>query len=264
MQSVRSFFDRPVVKSMEVQLSEIHLANYQRKINPEKVKKIRESFDPHRMRPIELSSRDGKFWCFDGQHRLEVFKNLNIKRIPVNVHFDLTYEDEALLFAMQHVNEQHISKRDEWKALCEAKSPLAKMITRTCKEFNFEVGGDSKDGKSIGAIREVLKIAERHGEQGLRDVLFVLRSAFQHDSSSAHHDIVAGMSKILDTYPCLEDYHFNRFVQTLGKSSPRILLRKAMTERGRGGKQVAKVIIQEYNKGLGRDSKMRLNEHLIH
>lgn len=252
------------MRNSDVQLSEIFMDSYQRKINPDKVNKICADFNIHRMRPIEVSQRDGRLWCFDGQHRLEAYKKLGIKHIPSNIHFGLTYEDEALLFAMQHVNEQHISKRDEWRALCEAKSPLAKMITRTCREFDFDVGGESKNGKNIGAIREVLKIAQRHGEQGLRDTLFILRTAFEHDPSSAHHDIVAGMCKILDTYPNLGDYHYNRFVQVLGKSSPRILLKKAMTERGRGGKQVAKVIIQEYNKGLGVGSKTRLNEHLIH
>lgn len=265
MQSaIKSTPVRTPTKTTEVQISEIFMDSYQRKINPSKVQKICEDFNLHRMRPIEISQRDGTFWCFDGQHRLEVYKHLGIKRIPANIHFGLTYEDEALLFAMQHVNEQHISKRDEWKALCEARAPLARMITRTCREFNFEVGGDTKDGKSIGAIREVLKIAERHGEQGLRDVLFVLRAAFEHDPSSAHHDIVAGMCKLLDTYPKLSDFHYNRFVQVLKKTSPRILLKKSMTERGRGGKQVAKAIVLEYNKGLGRDNKLRLNENLIH
>ena len=267
MQSIARFFDGErdtAMKNMEVQISEIHMAGYQRKINQAKVKKICSEFNKHRMRPVELSSRDGKFWCFDGQHRLEVYKRLGIKRIPANIHYGLSYEDEAYLFAVQHVNEQHISKRDEWSALCEAKAPIAQTVRRTCREFDFEFGGDTKNGKGIGAIREVLKITERHGERGLRDVLFVLRTAFQHDPGSAHHDIVAGMCKILDTYPKLDDYHYNRFVHVLGKSSPRILLKKSMTERGRGGKQVAKVIIQEYNKGLGLGSKMRLNEHLIH
>jgi len=267
MQSIASFFDGEkdsVTKNMDVQISDIHMAAYQRKINPTKVKKICAEFDKHRMRPIELSNRDGKFWCFDGQSRLEVYKQLGIKKILANVHYGLSYEDEAYLFAVQHVNEQHISKRDEWNALCEAKAPIAQTIRRACREFDFELGGDTTNGKGIGAIREVLKITERHGERGLRDVLFVLRTAFQHDPSTAHHDIVAGMCKILDTYPKLGDYHYNRFVQVLGKISPRILLKKAMTERGRGGKQVAKAIIQEYNKGLGLDSKMRLNEHLIH
>lgn len=255
---------RVPMKNSDVQISEILMDAYQRKINPEKVNRICADFNVHRMRPIEVSQRNGKLYCFDGQHRLESYKKMGIKHIPANIHFGLTYEDEAMLFAVQHVNEQHISKRDEWKALCEAKSPLARMVTRTCREFDFEVGGDSKDGKSIGAIREVLKIAERHGEQGLRDVLFVLRTAFEHDPSSAHHDIVAGMCKLLDTYPKLGDFHYNRFVNVLKKTSPRILLKRSMTERGRGGKQVAKAIVLEYNKGLGRDNKLRLNVELIH
>ena len=252
------------MRNSDVQLSEIFMDSYQRKINPDKVNKICADFNIHRMRPIEVSQRDGRLWCFDGQHRLESYKKLGIKHIPSNIHFGLTYEDEALLFAMQHVNEQHISKRDEWRALCEAKSPLAKMITRTCREFDFDVGGESKNGKNIGAIREVIKIAQRHGEQGLRDTLFILRTAFEHDPSSAHHDIVAGMCKILDTYPKMGDDHYNRIVQVLKKTSPRTLLKKSMTERGRGGKQVAKAIVLEFNKGLGRDSRMRLNAELIH
>lgn len=253
-------------KNMEVQISDVHMAAYQRKVNPPKIKKICDEFMIDRMRPIELSYRDGVYWCFDGQNRLEVYKLLGHKRIPANVHYNLTYEDEAFLFAVQHINEQHISKRDEWRALCEAgnRAPIAKVINRVCNEYKFQVGGDSKDGKSIGAIREVLKITERHGEQGLRDILFVLRTAFDFDPSVAHHDIVAGMGHILDTYPKLGDYEYNRFVQSLKKTSPRLLLKKAMTERGRGGKQVAKAIISEYNKGLGKDSAKRFNEHLIH
>lgn len=264
----RLLFDtnRPASKTMDVQISDVHMADYQREIDRSKVKRICAEFMPDRMRPIELSLRDGKYWCYDGQNRLEVCKLLNMKKIKANVHYGLTYEDEAFLFAVQHINERYISKREQWDALIKAgdRAPLAKMVNSVCLKWDFVVGSDKKDGKSIGAVREILKIAERHGKRGLDDILFVLRTAFENDPYCSHHDLVAGMGRVLDLYKDLGDFEFNRFVQVLSKQSPRIILKKAMTERGRGGKQVARIIVREFNKGLGKDSKKRLNENLIH
>ena len=252
------------IRTSDVLVSIIKMDVYQRKIDNDKVSRICKNFNPHRMRPIELSYRDGNYYCFDGQNRVEAYKRMGLLKIPANIHFGLTREDECILFADQNVNEVRVPIRDKWKARVIGKDEKAMVITKCCNEYGLEVG-DKSGSKTVGAVRELEKIVEEHGEQGLKDALFVLRTAFQSSPGVVHHDMIAGMRKIMDTYPSrLGDYEYNRMVDRLSKITPAQLLKEANTERGRGGKQTAMAIIRRYNSGLPHGSKKRLNEHLIH
>lgn len=252
------------IRTSDVLISQIKMDVYQRKIDRAKVARICQDFNPHRMRPVELSYREGVYYCFDGQNRVEAYKMMGFEKIPANIHFNLSKEDECILFADQNVNEVRVPTRDKWKARLIGNDKRALTITDCCKKFNFTIG-EKSDAKTIGAVRELEKIMEEYGERGLVDSLFVLRTAFEYGKGVSHRDMIAGMHKLLNTYPNrLGDYEYNRMVDRLSKITPAQLLREANNERGRGGKQVAKAIVRHYNSGLPRNSKKRLNENLIH
>ncbi len=50
---------------------------YQRDINQKEVAYIVSNFDPHQIGVIKVSYRDGKYYVYDGQHRITAFKIVN-------------------------------------------------------------------------------------------------------------------------------------------------------------------------------------------
>ena len=100
----------------EIPVNSISFAAYQRKPDMERIKRIANKFSIDRMRPIEVSYRDGKYWCFDGQHRAEVYRLMGRKTIPAVIHYGLNYEAEAALFASQFDEVAPVGIVTMWKA----------------------------------------------------------------------------------------------------------------------------------------------------
>ena len=83
---------------------EVPRETYQRKFNARRALKIAADFDERIANEPKFSYRDGKFYVFDGQHTIAARKLLNNgEDLPVKckVYFDMTEQDEALLFAQQ-------------------------------------------------------------------------------------------------------------------------------------------------------------------
>lgn len=89
---------------IQVNSAEIDTTTYQRTLNKNKVKRIAAEFDERIANEPKLSFRDGKYYVFDGQHTIAARKLLNHDLdvdITCKVYFDMSEEDEALLFAQQ-------------------------------------------------------------------------------------------------------------------------------------------------------------------
>lgn len=80
-----------------VDLTQIHYADYQREVVRSHVAKIGERFDLSAVQPISLSYRNGKLWCYDGQHRAHVLLERGIAAFDATI-LRASYEREAFLF----------------------------------------------------------------------------------------------------------------------------------------------------------------------
>ena len=97
---------------------------YQRVINHKRVQDIVKKFNVHKLGTIKVSFRDGKYHVYDGQHRLMILKIINNSKecmVPCEVHYGLTYEDEARLFAEQYEGATRVDIIYQMGALVEAK-----------------------------------------------------------------------------------------------------------------------------------------------
>ena len=250
---------------MNVSIDAIKMDKYQRTVNMAKVRHIALNYDVDRDRPVEVSYRDGEYYCFDGQHRVAVHKMLGDTQVLAQVHFGLTFDDECRLFAEQHENEQTVSIRDRWNAAVYAgdKSPQTKEIILTCAKMGYSISTEHVMRKrTFSCVRELTKIHQRHGVNGLKTMLFVIDTAWKDQPNNTHHDIVAGLGKIMDTY-ALGDTEWNRLRDKLSKTTPQEFLRKANTANGRGGKRAAKAMVEIYNSGLAKGGKNRLDSNKI-
>ena len=84
--------------------ADIDTTTYQRKIQKKKVDRIVAEFNERIANEPKLSYRDGMYYVFDSQHTIAARKQLNNGKdlnIVCKVFYDLTEEEEALLFAAQ-------------------------------------------------------------------------------------------------------------------------------------------------------------------
>lgn len=251
-----------------IPISEICMDKYQRPVNMGRVNRIVREFNEDRMRPIELSFRDGKYWCFDGQHRYTAFKQMGIIDIPAQIHYNLTYQQEAALFAEQHKNEAHIQKRDEWAARLEAGRECidAMEINAVAKEFGYKVSFDAKDrsANKIGCVNVLQKTYARHGVNGLQTMFFVTSTAWPGIHGATHADILGGLLKIMDTYNVMyggrqSDTFWNRLRNRMASTTPAKLRQKALIYPKGGSTAMAYAMITMYNAYMGEKNRMDIN-----
>lgn len=271
--SLKNRASQPVVQAprtviMEIPINQICLGNYQKALNKKRVTSIITTFNANRMRPIEVSLRDGVYWCWDGQHRLSAYRELNRPTIPCQVHIGLTYEDEARLFAEQQGNVGSITTAHKFNALKEANDPQTLRIIKKCQEYGFSVHPTRPGGKNIRSIKMLQTIEKDLGVNRLGDVVWLVKCAWNHSPDSTHENILGGIGLFMKRYLYREDnrkaYDTNseimeRLRTSLSSVDARKLLQDASKFYGyNGNKRVALAAVELYNKNLRKGGKNRL------
>lgn len=255
-------YDRTEITYIPVE--NVRIANYQRNhINRRAVAKIVSGFDAHLMRPIEVSYRNGEYFCWDGQHRLTAYRKMGYKTIPCHIHTGLSYADEARLFVRQQQNVTTIKSRDIWNAMVEAGDSDAKMIAKCCAEFKLTAQPTAQVHGNVNAVKALQDSYKMLGQQGFKDVLYVLTKAWCGDKGSLSSDNILGLSMFIKQFNLTGDYEINRIADVLGRMTPGGFAARCGDYRAiRGGKaRAAQTILEQYNKGLGYSSPKRLPKH---
>jgi hypothetical protein len=165
-----------IVRALD--LSAIKIGKYQKKLNKARAAAIAANYDSHRMRPIDVSFRNGEFYCFDGQTRMAAYRILGYTRIPAIIHEGLTYEEEALLFAKQQENVGAVLSSHKWNALVEAEDPATMKTVEVAEKNGFKVSGSVSSATTIAAVKTLQDIVIESGFDGLDDVLSVIGTAW--------------------------------------------------------------------------------------
>ena len=82
---------------------------------------IADRFDEQLMRPIVVASRDGTFWCIDGNHRVEAFNIMGKESITAYVFRCVTKEDEGRLVDTLEQMERNAIIKDNKAAISRVK-----------------------------------------------------------------------------------------------------------------------------------------------
>jgi len=261
---LKKFFTTTI---QEIPVSKILLGKYQKMLNKARVNLIVSSFNPARMRPIEVSYRDGQYWCWDGQHRLAAYSLMEIETIPCQVHFGLSYEDEARLFAEQQVNVGTITSAHKYHALREANDSVVMSIDKKCGEYGFKVNPVGVGGKNIRAVKALQDIVKRGGINRLETIVWLIKSAWNYEMDSTKEDIISGIGLFFDKYlleeRCASDYEHNKAIidrvhsKLCGVSAARLLQKSTeqMTIKG-GNRRIAITIHDMYNERLRAGSRL--------
>lgn len=142
------------VRSIEIDMS------YQR-FQHKYLKTLIQKFDKDRMPSLQISYRDGKFFLYDGQHRLIAAISNGIYEIPCEIHVGLTKENEAERFSKQTECSAKLTTYDTYKANITWGEPIDMMLKELCDKYSLTVRKAQKNGiyafSAIGKAREILR-----------------------------------------------------------------------------------------------------------
>lgn len=239
-----------------LRLTDLEIAPYQKELSIPRIETIVKKFDIDRMRPIDVSYRDGRYWVFDGQHRANAYFILGYTEIPAIVHYGLTYEQEAYLFARQQDEVGAVNCNHKWNALVEAKDPETMEIVKLCKMYGFTVLAKNNKGSNIKCVSRLRKFYRDYGATKLMAVLMAIKNAWDYMPHSVDYPIFDGISRLVATYP---EFDYGRLSAVLHETTPRLVLRDMEDEfhavRGEG-RRAAFQIMKLYNYKLNKKNRL--------
>ncbi len=226
---------------------------YQRDINQKEVAYIVSNFDPHQLGIIKVSYRGGKNHVYDGQHRIAALKVLNNNQdcfVKCEVHYGLTYEDEAKYFADQYLGAKKVDLIYRWRALYEAKSEPVYSIVNSVRAIGIEVKfTKAKAANRIIAFKQLNEMWEKLGSEETLKILTLLKKAWEYDVNGFDGNIILGMREFFYTYG--NEIHEDTFVKQMRKQIPSMLIIEGKKDKlSKNGLNYAKVIWDKYNCGL--------------
>lgn len=231
---------------------------YQREVAHRRVKQMAAEFDPRLLGVLEVSARDdGRYAILDGQHRHAAAASVrgDAALFVCQVHEGLTVEDEARLFHEINTVRKQLNFWDKWKSRRAAGDERVLAIEQVLANNGLKVDPAPRDG-NIAAMAALEIIADEIGGLELLDqVVVVLLSAFGRDRAAFGSIIMEGLGYVLAIYPP-DELDRDRLVRQLSEMPVRQLQARAMglreMHKGRHGRLVAAVIVDQYNRGAGR------------
>ena len=208
---------------VKLNLKDLSIAPYQKELNIPRIEKIVKKFDINRMRPIDVSYRDGEYFVFDGQHRANAYLIMGYTEIPAIVHYGLTYEDEAYLFARQQEEVGSVNCNHKWNALTEAKDPEVMDITKLCKTWGFTILAKNNKGNNIKCVKTLRDLYTEFGDQKLGTILKCIKEAWGYMDHSTDVAIIGGIARLVRLYP--DKFDYNRLTKVLSTTTPKLILR---------------------------------------
>jgi hypothetical protein len=224
---------------------------YQRDVVQARVDKLVRTWRDSDVGVITVSTRDGRLWIVDGQHRylaaLELGKASEL--VLCRVHEGLSVEQEAELFAS--LNDQRApTAYDRFKAGLVYGDRIAVGVEKATQHYGFVVASSNAKGK-ISCVAKLMELQRREPEV-LDATLEVISNAWGDERAAVEAPIVGGVAEVL--------WRFNGSVdrgslsEKLRKQTdPGALLGHAKSMKAISGgnvtKAVATAVLEIYNKG---------------
>ena len=201
-----------------------------------------------------VNLRDGVFWIFDGQHRIEALKKLGFENdnLDCRVYEDLTDTEMAAMFL--RVNDS--KPVDPYSKFMNSVSAGLKAecdVKRVVEACKLRFSRERKDG-SIGAVASCLTVYRGQGEVVLGRALRILRDAYDGDAKAFDANAIVAMGLVIGRFNGrVQDAKMVEALEPL-KQGVVGIIRSADQTRLRIGAQrvlcVAATLVETYNKVL--------------
>lgn len=234
--------------------------SYQRPIKPRRVQQILKDFTWAQFGALMLVAReDGRFAVYDGQHRFEAARqHPAIDAVPAAiVVLDQAFE-EAQNFLGVNINRSAISTVEKYWAGIEAGDKQMMQICAVLEEAGCEVvpiGSKSAAPGRTSAITAIERAIRSYGDAAVTQACQTLREAWPKDVSGLNGSMIQALARLFRNNRRAIDQQ--RMVTKLHGKDRKILVADAETFRKMGGGDaalnIAKVLVEVYNKGLQKD-----------
>lgn len=222
---------------------------YQRELNNTKVNKIVREWNPYLVNAVKVSYRDGKLWVFDGQHTIASTKAKRGGRdcmVDCKVFYGLTRLDEMELFIAQNGASSAVKTREKFRALYNNGDPEIRDMVRSCGMVGIRVDFTAgKASNKIIAVSSLFKAYKLLNSDELKDMLMIVKEAWQGVPESFSAEILNGMTKFYTAYR--GDFNRKRLVSRLAKQNPTVIVRDGKVVATAGASRYARVILGIYN-----------------
>lgn len=225
---------------------------YQHPLNKRRVQKIANNFDPAKLGLIEVSYRDGKYYVYDGQHRLTAAilhndgKDLMVRCL---VHYGMTLLDEVHYFTDQDANVGLVSTADKLRAKYNIGDPEVVEMANTIGNTGWEINWtNSTAGKyRITAVKTIYDAYRTMPRDQFSDMLILLKNAWSGSSDSVCRDMIIGMQRFFSVY--YGEFDQKNLAKKLSRIPPIDIIRegRSIGRTSKGGTTYARIILRIYN-----------------
>lgn len=250
----------PDVDYCYVPITELHLdPPYQRPRSKAFIKMVVDNYNPNQLRPAKVSKRDdGSYYVWDGQHTVEIIrlycerKGIPNPEVPSMIYNNLSYADEATLFANQSEFVRKMQKVDIFKALLEAEDEGAISLERIVQSFGFQISAKKMDG-CLYCITTLENIRNReNGEELLCRVLDLLHETWDGKKEYLKAQFIAALADIIE-------FSGNKFSEDIFFKQFRVISYDEIVLESKqyGRDKMLSAILYFYNKGISSNKKIR-------
>ena len=237
-------------------LLEIPRNTYQRRLNPQRTKRIANAFDERIANEPKVSLRNGRYYVFDGQHTIAARVERNGgKPLPIlcKLYLGMTESDEATLFSQQN---------GESADLTAGVKIRAKIYVNGMTKDTFDViarltASFGKIGNNLNQIalklnsrtpaNDAFNEFQRVGAEKYKEALTLLLEAWNGDPDSLRAETVTAMCRFVELYD--GEYDKKRLIQRFRKYDPITIFRdgRSMTTHMAGYKRYLHAVWTLYN-----------------
>lgn len=223
---------------------------YQRELQPARVRKMAGEFDYHKVNPLQVSFRDGKYWCYNGMHTMELLKYMNGGKdldVKCRVVYGLTWLDEVELFLAQSGKyARAVAMNDKFRTKFNSGDKDVVKMVRLAEKCGILV--DFKPAKTdckIVALSTLYRIFTNMEEQEYIDFLTLIMKTWHGSKDSLSTEMLRGMYVFFKTY----NGRFDKkcFINRVGRYSPASLIREGKASFAPGDIKFARQILSAYN-----------------
>lgn len=240
-----------------INTSMIEIPRYQREIRDGRVKHIVDNFEEIQAELPKVSWRDNKYYMFDGQHTTEariIMNGGNDLDIECEVYTGLTEKDEADLFVKLNSNKKPVTFNEKMKSNYISGNEDAVEIINIITNMGINISYTSTASKpnTVGALNKATQIYTKGGQEALKWVLSVAKSAWGEDKYGMSGAILGGLYVVYNTYNDDKRFLKEEFVRVMSMESPNVIIREGRELSIGGDKRFAKRMIERYNKKSSR------------
>lgn len=239
--------------SMEtVHSSMILTSPYQREFDEKKVRRIVDKFDERIANEPKLSLRDGNYYVFDGQHTIAARKMKNGGKdlnIVCKVFYDMTEEDEALLFAEQTGFSSKPTPGITLRAKLLGCDGDSIAFVRATKSVGVQPSYSGVCGvRRLRCINTAKQAYHRVGEAHYIEALKLITEAWNGHPKSLLLEIVTAMCDFVHIY--YGEYDHDTLVGRLSYTDPYqiVMIARDPVDRDAGKKKAVAHILELYNR----------------